>query len=130
MGLGGDYGGIARGFCSGGVGPFPEVGSEDGAFSGPGYQGEYEFFGVGTGVAVNAALKVAAQVIEGVEAKAGLAHAGYEHCGEIKQWLLLFGRFPGIGLIELVAVFHGEVPEAEDGQDGLEPFLEVVDLAA
>ena len=108
---------------------FPRGRGGGGAFSGPGYQGEYEFFGVGTSVAVDTALEVAAQVIEGVEAEAGLAHAGYEHCGEIKQWLLLFGRFPGIGLIELVAVFHGEVAEAEDGQDWLEPFLEVVYLA-
>jgi len=112
------------------VGALPEVGAEDGAFPGPGDEGEDDVAGVGAGVALDAAHEVVNQVLEGVEAEACLSHAGREHGGHVREDLAPVGLFGGVGLIELAAELHGEVAEFEDGEDGLEPAAEGFDLAA
>ena len=116
-------------FRSGGFRALPEVGAQVGVSFGPGDEDEDHFAGVGVGPVVPAAQEVAHQFPAFTHAVAGLCHAVREHHADT-LYVAPAGALGGRSFVELVADFHGQVPDSEDGEDGFKLAPEGVHLAA
>ena len=112
------------------LGPFPEVGAEDGASFGPGDQGEDDLAGFGVGSGTYVVQEVAHQFLATAQAVASLRDAVRKHHADFLEGFAARGGFGGGGFVDLVAELRGEVAETEDGEDGFDPALEGVDPAS